>query len=104
MGSLTSIYASNRFLASWTLTKWCGLVFRQFFSHVGIALFDRADYGDDIFVAQLLGFVVSRGIEFAIDHNLRNSGAVAQVNKNDAAEVAAAVDPSHEHGFFAGIG
>lgn len=47
---------------------------------------------------------MSRGVQFAIEHDLRHAGAVAQVNEDDAAEVTTAIDPSHEHGFFSGIG
>ena len=39
-----------------------------------------------------------------LKHHLRHAGAVAQIDENHAAVVAAAVDPSHEHGFFAGVG
>ncbi len=42
--------------------------------------------------------------ELDVDDDLGDAGAVAQINEDDVAEVAAAVDPSHEDGFLAGIG
>jgi hypothetical protein len=44
------------------------------------------------------------GVQFVIEHDLRHAGAVAQIDEDDLAKVAAAVDPSHEHNFFARIG
>ena len=41
--------------------------------------------------------------DFAIEDHLRHAGAVAQINKNKIAEVAPAVDPSHEHSFFPSV-
>jgi hypothetical protein len=43
------------------------------------------------------------GIGF-VENNLRDSGAVPQIDKNDAAQIAAAVNPAHERDGFAGIG
>jgi O-acetylhomoserine/O-acetylserine sulfhydrylase-like pyridoxal-dependent enzyme len=44
------------------------------------------------------------GVQFVVEHDLGHAGAVAQVDEDDLAEIAAAVDPSHEHNFFARIG
>jgi hypothetical protein len=44
------------------------------------------------------------GAQFVIEHNLGDAGSVAQVDEDDLAEVTAAVDPSHENDFFAGVG
>ena len=44
------------------------------------------------------------GVEFAVDDYLGDAGAVAEVDEDDAAEVAAAVDPSHEHGLLPCVG
>ena len=71
---------------------------------VGVAQLDRADDGDDELVAQLFGFVVDGGASLAAEDDLGDAGAVAQVDEDDLAEVAAAVDPSHEDGFLAGVG
>ncbi len=43
-------------------------------------------------------------IQFVIEHDLGYAGAVAQVDEDNLAEVAAAVDPSHENDLFTGIG
>ncbi len=67
---------------------------------IGIALLDIADDGDNIFIAQRRSLFMRRRIQFAVHHHLGHTGTVTQVNKNDAAEIASAVDPSHEHGFF----
>ena len=71
---------------------------------VGVALFDGADGGDDEFVAQLFRLFVDGGIQLVAEDDLRHSGAVAEIDENDLAKVAAAVDPSHEDGFFACVG
>ncbi len=47
---------------------------------------------------------MQRGIGFVVENNLGDAGAVTQIDKNDAAEIAAAVNPAHERGGFAGIG
>jgi hypothetical protein len=39
-----------------------------------------------------------------IEHDLRDTGAVAEIEKDEAAVVAAAVDPAHEDYLFAGVG
>ncbi len=71
---------------------------------VRVALFHGSDRCDDEFVAQGLGFLVNGGVQFVVEDDLRDAGAVAEVDKDNLAEVAAAVDPSHEHNFFASIG
>ena len=71
---------------------------------VGVAQLDRADDGDDVFVAQGFGLFVDGGVAFGIEDNLHDAGAVAEIDEEQAAVVAALVDPSHEHGFFAGVG
>jgi hypothetical protein len=42
--------------------------------------------------------------EFFIEHNLSQTRAVAQVNKNQVAQITAAVHPAHEDSFFASVG
>ena len=71
---------------------------------VGVATLDGSDGGDHEFVAQRFRFLVHGGIQFVIENDLRHAGAVAQVDEDNLAEVAAAVDPSHEHNFFSGVG
>jgi hypothetical protein len=46
---------------------------------------------------------VNRGIQFVIENDLCDPGAVAQVDEDDLAQVAAPVDPSHEHNFLASV-
>src|SRR5208282_6714132 len=89
----------------------------QFFNHqfdfagwdvgidgVGIATLDLS-YGRDYkLIAQCFGLFMDGRIQFVVKDNLGYAGAVAQVNEDDLAEVAAAVDPSHEHNFLACIG
>jgi len=71
---------------------------------VGIAALDGSDGGDNELVAHRFRFLVNGGIQFMIEHDLRHAGAVAQVDEDDLAKIAAAVDPSHEHNFFARVG
>ena len=71
---------------------------------VGVAALDGSDGRDHEFVAQRFRFFVYGGVQFVVEHHLGHAGAVAQIDEDDLAQVAAAVDPSHEHNFFAGIG
>ena len=57
-----------------------------------------------ILVAQVFRFFMDGRIAFGVKHDLRDAAAVAQIDEHQIAEVATAVDPSHENGFFAGIG
>ena len=61
------------------------------------APFDR----NDEFRARLLGLGVRFRLRFFIEDNLKDAGAVADVEKEEIAEVAAAVDPSHDNGVAA---
>ena len=70
----------------------------------GVAQLDVADDGDDELGAQGLGLLVQLGAGFGGDDDLRDAGAVAQIDKDKVAEIAAAVDPSHENDVGAGIG
>jgi hypothetical protein len=40
----------------------------------------------------------------AAEDDLGDAGAVADIDEDDGAEVAAAVDPSHEDGFLTSVG
>ena len=71
---------------------------------VGVAQLDVADDGDDELGAHGLGLGVHGGAGFGGDDDLGDAAAVAQVEEDEVAEIAAAVDPSHENDFGAGIG
>src|SRR5208337_269185 len=71
---------------------------------IGIAALDLSYGRDHELVAQGFRLFVHGGIEFVVEDHLGYAGAVAQVDEDDLAEVAAAVDPSHEHNFLACIG
>ena len=71
---------------------------------VRIALLALADHGDDILRAQLAGFLVQRRIQLGVEHDLRDPGAVAHVDEDQAAQVAPPVYPAHEHHALAGVG
>ena len=51
----------------------------------------------------MLGLGVAFGREVLVQDNLRYAGAVAQVEKDEVAVIAAAVDPAHQHHVLAGI-
>jgi hypothetical protein len=46
---------------------------------------------------------MDRSISIRIDHDLRNSAAIAQIDKEEAAVIAAPVDPTHEHSFLSSV-
>jgi hypothetical protein len=75
-----------------------------FVDGVRVAELDHAGDGDDVLVAQGTGFFVDGAIAFGIEDDLRYAGAVAEIDEQQVAVVAAAVDPSHEDGFFTGVG
>ena len=60
------------------------------------AAFDR----DHEFRAQVLGLRVRLRIQLLVEHNLRDSGAVAQIDKNQLAQVAPPMHPAHEDDVF----
>ncbi len=69
--------------------------------HVGVVepLATAADAsldGDDVLRTRGVGFGVG-GFDLLVDHDLRDAGAVAQIEEDEAAVVAAAVDPAHEN-------
>ena len=69
--------------------------------HVGVfearaAAADVAFDGDDVLGARGVGLVV-RGADLLVDDDLRDAGAVAQVEEDEVAVVAAAVDPAHQN-------
>ena len=62
-----------------------------------------ADGGDDVLRPHLFALRVAFGSEFFVEHNLGNAAAVAQVEEDEVAVIAAAVDPAHQHNVFAGV-
>jgi hypothetical protein len=47
---------------------------------------------------------VAVGRELLVEHDLGNAGAVAQIEKDQVAVVAAPVDPAHQNHLLAGVG
>ena len=60
--------------------------------------------GDHVLGANLLALCVAFGRELFIQNNLTDAGAVSQVEEDEVAVVAAAVDPAHQHHLPAGVG
>ena len=52
----------------------------------------------------VLALGVAVGNQLLVQHNLADAGAVAQVEKDQVAVVAAAVDPAHQNNLLAGVG
>ena len=71
---------------------------------VGVAQADLADGGDDVLGPHLLALGVAVGRELFVENDLGDAGAVAQVEEDEIAVVAAAVDPAHQDHLFAGVG
>src|SRR5205807_4901965 len=66
-----------------------------------LALEDFAFHGDDEFAARLLGFGVRGRLRLFIENHLHDAGAVAHVEKEQIAEVAAPRYPAHDDGVAA---
>ena len=59
---------------------------------------DLADDGDDVLGAQICSRLgVAFGAQVFVEHDLRNAAAVAQVEKDQVAVIAAAVYPAHQY-------
>jgi hypothetical protein len=71
---------------------------------VRIAQAHLADGGDDVFGTDLLAFQVAVGSELLIEDNLGDAAAVPEVEKDEVAVIAAAIDPAHEDYLLAGVG
>ena len=67
--------------------------------HVRGAAGDRAAHGDDPFAAQLVGLGMHRLVDLRVEDHLGDAPAVAQVDEDNPAMVAAAEHPAHEDGF-----
>jgi len=77
--------------------------------HVGIgetgaAVAEDAGDGDDVLGTRGFGLGVCFGRHFFVEHDLRDAGAIAEVEEDEVAVVAAAVDPTHEGNGLAGVG
>ena len=77
--------------------------------HVGIGeafatLAEDSGDGDDVLGTRGFGLGVGLGGDFLVEHDLRDAGAVAEVEEDEIAVVATAVDPAHEGDGFAGVG
>jgi hypothetical protein len=69
-----------------------------------LALNDLPFDGYYEFAAGLFGFGVGLRLRFFVEHDLDDAGAVADVEEEQVAEVAAAMDPAHYDGVGAGVG
>ena len=63
-----------------------------------------AHRGDHVLRPHLLALRVPFGNQVVIQHHLRNAGAVAQIQKDQVAVVAAPVHPAHQHHLLARVG
>ena len=69
-----------------------------------VAQADLADRGDNVLGAHLLALGVAVGGQLLVEHDLADAGAVAQVEEDEVAVVAAAVDPAHDDHLLTGVG
>ena len=53
---------------------------------------------------KLLGLGVRLGMQLLVEDNLSESGAVAQIDENQLAQIAPAMDPTHQHDVFVRVG
>ena len=60
--------------------------------------------GHHILRPHLLALGVAFGGQLLVQHHLGNAAAVAQIEKDEIAVIAAAVDPAHHHHVLAGLG
>ena len=71
--------------------------------HILAAQPDGAHHGHHILRPHLLGLGVAFRGEIFVQHDLRDAGAIAQIQEDQVAVVAAPVHPSHENYLFAGL-
>ena len=69
-----------------------------------LAFYNFAFDGDDEFAARVLGLGVRFGLRFLVENDLDDAGAVADVEEEQIAEVAATMDPAHDDGVAVGVG
>ena len=77
--------------------------------HVGIgeafaAVAEDSCDGDDVFGTRCFCLSVSFRRDFLVEDDLRDASAIAEVEEDEIAVVAAAVDPTHEGDGLAGVG
>jgi hypothetical protein len=60
-----------------------------------LAAQDPAFERDDEFRAKFFSLFVRFGMKLLVEDDLYNPGAVSQINKNQLAKIATAVDPAH---------
>jgi hypothetical protein len=70
---------------------------------VGGAQAHLADSGNDVLGANLFAFQVAVGGELLVEHDLDDAGAVTEIEKDEVAVVAAAIDPAHEDDLLTGV-
>ena len=71
---------------------------------VGIAEAHLPNGGDDVLGADLFTFQVAFRSQFLVEDDLGDAGAIAEVEEDEVAVVAAAIDPAHEDDLLAGVG
>ncbi len=71
--------------------------------HILAAQANRAHHGHHVFRPHLFGLGVAFRGQIFVEHDLRDPGAVTQVQEDQVAVVAAPVHPSHEDDLFAGV-
>ncbi len=71
---------------------------------LGRALGNGALHRDHVFGAKHLGLGVQLRAGVGVKHQLRDAIAIAQMNKEDAAEIAPAMHPTHQQGGLPGVG
>ena len=67
------------------------------------ALGHRAFHRDHVFRSQHLGLGVQLRAGVGVKHDLRDAIAIAQMNKDHAAQIAAAMHPAHQQGGLAHV-
>ena len=68
------------------------------------ALAEDSGDGDDVLGASHLRFQMGQRRDLLVEHHLGDAGAVAEVEEDEVAVVAAAVDPTHKGDGLAGVG
>ena len=71
---------------------------------VGVAQAHLAHGGDNVLGADLFALQVAFGRQLLVEDDLGDAGAVAEVEEDEVAVVAAAVDPAHQNHLLAGVG
>ena len=64
----------------------------------------RSLQGQDVFAADAVGLPVGIGLGLRVEDDLNDAFAVAQIDEDDPAVVAAAMHPAHQDHFFSCVG